>query len=315
MSNLSLGEIYQNQETQNSTDFTGFWFNGTHSSLYNIIRISGGSRYQENLLPSISDQTVQVPGRDETYYFGTYYTQRTFSISFAFDSLTEQKFRNMRKWLNSKQMGLLTFDETPYKSYQVKVSDSGNIQYICFGETGEERIYKGEGTIQFIAYYPFGICSKKYFDLYLDNNKEEWKESAHLLNSQGSYDAKNSKNILIYNPGDLETDFKAYYQFTGNSLELNSIYISSSALTLGQLNFSGDITKKGNDVYLKIDSETELLEGCDENKEPTGNLYNEYITTGEFFKIPTIDDNNTSNTHFVTDGANCVELDYNYLYF
>ena len=150
---------------------------------------------------------------------------------------------------------------------------------------------------------------------YLDNNKEEWKESAHLLNSQGSYDAKNSKNILIYNPGDLETDFKAYYQFTDNSLELNSIYISSSALTLGQLNFSGDITKKGNDVYLKIDSETELLEGCDENKEPTGNLYNEYITTGEFFKIPIIDDNNTSNSQFVTDGANCVELDYNYLYF
>lgn len=315
MSNLSLGEIYQNQGTQNSTDFTGFWFNGTHSSLYNIIRISGGSRYQENLLPSMSDQTVQVPGRDGTYYFGTYYTQRTFSISFAFDSLTEQKFRNMRKWLNSKQMGLLTFDETPYKSYQVKVSDSGNIQYICFGETGEERIYKGEGTIQFIAYFPFGICKKKYFDLYLDNNKEEWKESAHLLNSQGNYDAKNSKNILIYNPGDLETDFKAYYQFIDNSLELNSIYISSSALTLGQLNFSGDITKKGNDVYLKIDSETELLEGCDENKEPTGNLYNEYITTGEFFKIPIIDDNNTSNTHFVTDGANCVELDYNYLYF
>lgn len=315
MSNLSLGEIYQIQGTQNSTDFTGFWFNGTHSSLYNIIRVSGGSRYQENLLPSISDQTVQVPGRDGTYYFGTYYTQRTFSISFAFDSLTEQKFRNMRKWLNSKQMGLLTFDETPYKSYQVKISDSGNIQYICFGETGKERIYKGEGTIQFIAYFPFGICDKKYFDLYLDNNKEEWKKSAHLLNSQGGYDAKNSKNILIYNPGDLETDFKAYYQFTGNSLELNSIYISSSALTLGQLNFSGDITKKGNDVYLKIDSETELLEGCDKNKEPTGNLYNEYITTGEFFKIPIIDDNNTSNTQFVTDGANCVELDYNYLYF
>lgn len=315
MSNLSLGEIYQIQGTQNSTDFTGFWFNGTHSSLYNIVRVSGGSRYQDSLLPSISDQTVQVPGRDGTYYFGTYYTQRIFSISFAFDSLTEQKFRNMRKWLNSKQMGLLTFDETPYKSYQVKISDSGNIQYICFGETGQERIYKGEGTIQFTAYYPFGICSKKYFDLYLDHNKEEWKATANLLNSQGAYDAKNSKNILIYNPGDLETDFKAYYQFGSEGLELNRIYITSSAITIGQLVFSGDIAKKGNDIYLKIDSETELLEGCDENKEPTGNLYNEYITGGEFFKIPIIDDNNTSNSQFVSDGTNCAELDYNYLYF
>ena len=58
-------------------------------------------------------------------------------------------------------MGILTFDESPYKEYTVKASDTINLQYICFGEIGAERIYKGEGTMQLIAYYPFGICRKK----------------------------------------------------------------------------------------------------------------------------------------------------------
>jgi hypothetical protein len=61
-------------------DFTGFSFNGVHSSELGIVRISDGSRYNEDLLPTLQDKTIQVPGGDGTYYFGSYYTQRTFPI-------------------------------------------------------------------------------------------------------------------------------------------------------------------------------------------------------------------------------------------
>ena len=37
-------------------DFTGFYFNGHHSSTYGIIRTSDGNRYKEDLLPDFEDR-------------------------------------------------------------------------------------------------------------------------------------------------------------------------------------------------------------------------------------------------------------------
>jgi hypothetical protein len=59
-----------------SGSFLGFTYNGKHSSELGIVRVSDGSRFNENLLPTIQDKTVPVPGGDGTYYFGSYYTQR-----------------------------------------------------------------------------------------------------------------------------------------------------------------------------------------------------------------------------------------------
>ena len=64
-------------------DFIGFSFDGVHSSDLGVLRVSDGSRYNEYLLPTSQDVTVQVPGGDGTYYFGSYYTSRPFSISIA----------------------------------------------------------------------------------------------------------------------------------------------------------------------------------------------------------------------------------------
>jgi hypothetical protein len=55
-------------------EYMGFSYNGVHSSDLGIVRVSKGSRFEENLLPTIQDKTVQVPGNDGTYYFGSYYT-------------------------------------------------------------------------------------------------------------------------------------------------------------------------------------------------------------------------------------------------
>ena len=140
-------------------DYMGFTYNKLHSSELGIVRVSDGSRFNENLLPTIQDKTVQVPGGDGTYYFGSYYTQRQFNVSFAFDSLTEQEVAQIKAHFGDKGIHDLIFDETPYKVWSAKVTGTATIKYIPFDEGSTHRLYKGEGSIQFTCYYPFARCA------------------------------------------------------------------------------------------------------------------------------------------------------------
>lgn len=71
------------------------------------MRVSDGSRYSDYLLPASQDLTVQVPGGDGTYYFGSYDTSKVFSISIAFDSLKEEQISNLRKIFGEKRLASL----------------------------------------------------------------------------------------------------------------------------------------------------------------------------------------------------------------
>ena len=115
-------------------DYIGFTFNNIHSSELGIVRVSDGSRFNENLLPTIQDKTVAVPGGDGTYFFGSFYTQRNFNVSFAFDSLTEEQFSKLKRWLGDKKIHELIFDELPYKAYRAKITGSATIKHIPFEE-------------------------------------------------------------------------------------------------------------------------------------------------------------------------------------
>ena len=57
---------------------------------------------------------------------------------------------------------------------------------------------------------------------------------------------------------------------------------------IGSLNFS--LTAQGNDTYVRFNSATQLIEGLEKlpsgGIKLTGNLYNRYITSGDWFKIP-----------------------------
>ena len=292
-----------------SGDFIGFTFNGVHSSDMGIIRTSNGSRFNENLLPASTDKTVQIPGGDGTYYFGSNYTQRQIPISIATDELTETQFRQLKQWLGDKQIHPLAFDEAPYKTYMVKTSSIPTLKFICFdnitknnGEIVVNRVYKGEGSLQFIAYFPFARCTKKYLSEYTDSNKEEWASASGLLTTQGDYDGTGAE-INLYNPGDVETDFFAYYARTSLK-RLTKIYINSNILNFDFSNNDNVI-----DTYIRINSKANLIEGCDENFKPTGTLYNKFITSGDFFKIP------TGENQLLSVGANCVKIEYDYLYY
>jgi predicted phage tail component-like protein len=159
-------------ERSGGTAFIGFTYGGEHSiDTYGVYRTSDGSRYNTNMIPSLTEKTADVPGGDGQYYFYTKYKTRQFSIPIAFDELEEEKFYEMKQWLNGKEIKELTFDENVDIHYSAKVTGTPQLKTICFEEeyteteSGEEvikkrNIYKGEGTIQFTCYFPFGWTNR-----------------------------------------------------------------------------------------------------------------------------------------------------------
>lgn len=154
------------------TSFIGFTYNGKHSiDYFGIYRTSSGNRYNHNLIPQLSDKTADIPGGYGQYYFNSTYKTRQFSISIAFDNLSEELFHEMKQWLNGTEIHELSFDERAEVKYSAKVTGTPQLKFVCFEEeymasnsSGKEptteirkkNIYKGEGTIQFTCYFPFG---------------------------------------------------------------------------------------------------------------------------------------------------------------
>lgn len=199
-----------------NTDFIGFTFNGRHSSEFNIYSVSDGSRYQDVLVPNPIDYTEQVPGGVGQYYFGSDMDIREFPLSIAYDKLTEVQVRELRNWLAPDVVGELIFDERPYKTYTGKISTSPGLSFICFDsynkESGrKERIYKGEGSINFVCYYPLGVVSgdKKQLGWYREQIDDR------VYRSIGG-----SSSIIEYKLGNNE--IAIFEKIKGNTLEIGS---------------------------------------------------------------------------------------------
>ena len=293
-------------------DFIGFSFNGYRSEDLGIVRVSDGSRYTEDLLPTAQDKTVQVPGGDGFYYFGSDYTQKPFTIPIAFDGLTEKQFRELQRVFGTKELGKLVFDERPYKYYMVK-SSKPQLKYICFGKEGD-RIYKGEGTLNFTAYYPYAKSVYKFLDEYSDKNKDEWKEASGMKAEKGTYDTvSDNGSISVYNAGDLETDFILKFDLPVDNTSISDIKITLSKENVGKVEAFLDLkgfSKKNTDTGFQINTKTNLIEGF--NAEGlTGTLYNENITQGDFFKIPPREE----GYQISVTGATPTEIVYDYIYY
>jgi phage-related protein len=77
-------------------DFIGFTYGGVHFSGHGLMRVSDGSRYSTYLLPSINNKSVQIPGKDGSYFFNSNFGNMEFSISVAYDSVTETDMRKIK---------------------------------------------------------------------------------------------------------------------------------------------------------------------------------------------------------------------------
>lgn len=307
-----------------SGNFIGFTFNNVHSSTLGIMRISEGGRYNEDLLPTYEDKVVEAPGTDETYYFGSYYKQKIIRIPIAFDDLSEVQIRKIKQLFSDKQIHELWFDESPYKAYNVKINGTPNLKYLCFEKINidgsVQRVYRGEGEISFIAFYPFAHSRYKYLEDYNDlhSNFEEWATTSRLRLKQ-NYDQLIITNerekiregyVDLWNAGDLETDIKINIDFDGNNI------ISGGRLSLSEKVGISLLTlhKQGNDTGVQINSRLKIIQGYRKDSKGniiiTSNVYNQYISSGDFFKLP----RGKSQMYVLNmKGAN-FEVDYHYWY-
>lgn len=268
-----------------SGDFLGFQLGDVHSSQLNITRVSSGDRYSETFIPNFSDSTAQVPGGDGVYYWDTFYTQKPFTIDFAFDDLHDEDIRRLRQVFGFKGVQQLIFDEAVYKKYYVRCSAPPTLKYISFKDH-ETKIYKGEGSINLVAYYPYGVST---MDIKINGGT----------------------NLLVSNIGDIETPIKIYYNIDDIINQNLEIKLIKKNNVINKLNITIEenlnIGANG-DKYICIDNKTHLIEGLDENYKKTGYLYNRYITSGDFFLLPL-----EQNT--ITTTIACDKIEYNYLYY
>ena len=166
----------------------------------------------------------------------------------------------------------IIFDEFPYKKYMVKCAQPPQLKYLCF-DYQDIRVYKGEGNVQFIAYYPFALATISPKCAYSDDG------------------------AIINNNGDLPAFLEIKYLLSAlnNSLTLTLSDVDDNMF--GQLKLKS-ITPFSGDEYILINGRTQLIEGLDSEGNKTGHLYNKYITDGDFFCAPLGKSILTSNIEF-----------------
>ena len=149
--------------------YLGFTFDGRHSSDFELLVVSDGSRYYQDLSNSFSDFMSSVPGKNGSYYFGTQFENREFDIECVFDNMDTHTMHKIQSWLYPNKVGWLIFDETPYKKYLVKVSDVITPKFVPFDKYEiagsykfQKEILKGEVSISFVAIDEYGYENENY---------------------------------------------------------------------------------------------------------------------------------------------------------
>lgn len=193
-----------------------------------ITRVSSSNRYSENLNPGFKDKVVDKPGEDGQYYFSSELNSTTHSINFSFDSINESQLRLLKQIQSSKKMWYLTYDNLPFKYYIVKPTGTSKISYVPFYEN-EQRVYKGEGTLEF-------ICYEGYAHSWVENKDEFYSEPDSLEIKGITF----STNFNDYQVSSSDASY-SYYKFklANKKVKIKTIKIES------KISFGRDLTGEG----------------------------------------------------------------------
>lgn len=215
-------------------DFIGFRFGNVHTKDLNLVVVTSSDRYEKNLLPNPKDYTVEIPGGDGQYYFGQTFDSREFNCDVAFDSVDEATWRKISQLFATDKLQDLVFDELPYKTYRAKLKSKPEFKFICFTDrdTGE-RVYKGEGTLNFICYFPYAFGFNKYIvraaDYYLNTPPET------IIKTHSKAEHEYAKNLI--EPLDKHT--KDFYNVENNmNTPWKSGYPTFEQVQAGELFFN-----------------------------------------------------------------------------
>ena len=297
-------------------DLTGFKFGDYHSSQFGLIRVSNGSRYNEYLLPTLKNTTTDVSGMEGTLYFGTQKTTRSFQVDMAFDSLTEEDIRDIREWLTGAHS--LIFDERPYIQYMCILNSAPQLKYLTFEENGE-RIYKGELSVNFVSYLPYGysIDGKKFIDDFLDENFEEWSNASHLAyknfyegETLRTYDKFEGNNVYVYNGGDVEADYVLTCYFSEGA---------TAKISMNDVSYEFSLrAKSANSTHLELSVNSKLQYArCRDVTIANGVItgisdYEIMLPSTEMFKIP-VGQSLITCTNIDTSAPNVIDYKYRFL--
>ena len=297
-------------------DLTGFKFGDYHSSQFGLIRVSNGSRYNEYLLPTLKNTTTDVSGMEGTLYFGTQKTTRSFQVDMAFDSLTEEDIRDIREWLTGAHS--LIFDERPYIQYMCILNSAPQLKYLTF-EENRERIYKGELSVNFVSYLPYGysIDGKKFIDDFLDENFEEWSNASHLAyknfyegETLRTYDKFEGNNVYVYNGGDVEADYVLTCYFSEGA---------TAKISMNDVSYEFSLrAKSANSTHLELSVNSKLQYArCRDVNIANGVItgisnYEIMLPSTEMFKIP-IGQSLITCTNIDTSAPNVIDYKYRFL--
>ena len=190
-------------------------------------------------------------------------------------------------------------------------------------EGQRERIYKGEGKISFKCYFPF---AKSVYEKIPEGEEEsDWAISSGILTAD-EYEANNiniydseAGTINVYNPGDIDTGFRLYLPRLAAEAGVSLTYKADGTHETASLIINPITLKDESEMGVLIDTTNEIIAGVsqvtmDSIFTTSGNIYNEYVEAGYFFKLEPNFDKETYSILEV-DGGDNIEIFYNYLYF
>lgn len=218
---------------QASDAFIAFTFGNFDSTSFNegedrIYRTIEGDRYTINLAPPMNDITADVTGADGSYYFGTLHKPKVFNINFAFDRLTIGGLEALKTAFDGKVMKHLCFAEEPNKYYVAKVTGQPNIKVIPFDEDGS-LIYRGEGSLEFTAYWPYakGVASPTPAFLSMNSNTNAMTSPENGNKTKSIFlEGATTTTDTITNNGDIPT-----FIYLSSPVPLSQIKIGDTTIT------------------------------------------------------------------------------------
>lgn len=222
------------------SDFMGFRFGPYHSSDLHLIVTSQSNRFNKNLLPSPNDYTLDIPGGDGKFYVGQTFNAKEIGISVIFTDMDEFTFRRLAQIFSTDKLQDLVFDEQPYKTYRAKCKSDPQFKFVCFKDPAtQQRIYKGEGTINFVCYHPYAYCFNKYVVTAADYYKTT--KPSEILNPL-------SINYNPYNhepPPDITDEIKLHYNIDHNmGATWDGGYPTIEQVQWGELYYTDEYGKK-----------------------------------------------------------------------
>lgn len=283
-------------------DYVGFTFGGLHSSQFGLKSVSSGNRYTRNLLPATEVFSADISGRDGNYFFGTRYKNRTIPIDLAFDDVSEQELREIILWLHGdNSLKPLILDELPYVQYYVRSEKQPQLKYIVFDGSDGARVYKGELSLEFIAYDPYGYSVYKWLNNYIDENVGEWSSASGMLMSStvggaAFYDTYSAGKIPLYNPGDVATDYILTLTIVASAANPITIGLTDENPIVGnRVNLSGysyqlDFTDEGIGT-VTVNTQKRLITYVANATPTVTEIKNDALIAGNLFLIPAIKPN------------------------